>query len=59
MTRQHTLVKIAAIYCAVTYLAIVFMFIFFWCRPTREYWAVPVKISTMAVQSEAERHTRD
>ncbi|EQL01081.1 UbiD family decarboxylase [Ophiocordyceps sinensis CO18] len=48
LTRQHTLVKIAAIYCAVTYLAIVFMFIFFWCRPTREYWAVPVKIMQCA-----------
>lgn len=44
LTRQHTLVKLAAVYCAVTYLAIVFLSVFYWCSPTREYWAVPVKI---------------
>ncbi|KAM4061136.1 decarboxylase [Hirsutella rhossiliensis] len=48
LTRQHTLVKIAAVYCAVTYLVVVFMFIFFWCSPTHEYWAVPVKIMQCA-----------
>ncbi|PHH71804.1 hypothetical protein CDD82_6331 [Ophiocordyceps australis] len=42
MTRQHTLVKIAAVYCALTYTIVTFMFVFYWCSPnTTEYWAVP------------------
>ncbi|PFH61599.1 hypothetical protein XA68_16860 [Ophiocordyceps unilateralis] len=48
MTRQHTLVKIAAVYCALTYILVTLMFIFFWCRPTYEYWAVPVRIMQCA-----------
>ncbi|RCI15996.1 hypothetical protein L249_1743 [Ophiocordyceps polyrhachis-furcata BCC 54312] len=48
MTRQHSLVKVAAGYCALTYVVVTVMFIFFWCRPTYEYWAVPVKIMQCA-----------
>ncbi|RDA88836.1 hypothetical protein CP532_5460 [Ophiocordyceps camponoti-leonardi (nom. inval.)] len=48
MTKQHSLVKIAAVYCALTYVVVTLMFIFFWCRPTYEYWAVPVKIMQCA-----------
>ncbi|RDA94985.1 hypothetical protein CP533_0163 [Ophiocordyceps camponoti-saundersi (nom. inval.)] len=48
MTRQHSLVKVAAVYCALTYVVVTLMFIFFWCRPTYEYWAVPVKIMQCA-----------
>ncbi|PHH90988.1 hypothetical protein CDD83_2009 [Cordyceps sp. RAO-2017] len=48
MTRQHTLVKVAAVYCAITYLIVILMFIFYWCSPTHEYWAVPVKITQCA-----------
>ncbi|PHH78761.1 hypothetical protein CDD80_6312 [Ophiocordyceps camponoti-rufipedis] len=45
MTRQHSLVKVAAVYCALTYVVVTAMFLFYWCRPTYEYWAVPVRIS--------------
>ncbi|KJZ77686.1 hypothetical protein HIM_02863 [Hirsutella minnesotensis 3608] len=48
LTKQHTLVKVASVYCAVTYLVVMLMFIFYWCRPTHEYWAVPVKIAQCA-----------
>ncbi|GJN72243.1 hypothetical protein PLIIFM63780_005425 [Purpureocillium lilacinum] len=44
LTKQHLLVKIAAVYCALTYLIVTFMFVFYWCSPTYEYWAVPVRI---------------
>ena len=44
LTKQNLLVKIASGYCVVTYLLVIFMFIFYWCHPTYEYWAVPVRI---------------
>ncbi|ODA84141.1 hypothetical protein RJ55_02659 [Drechmeria coniospora] len=43
LPKQHLLVKMVAWYCALTYLVVMFMFIFFWCHPTVEYWAVPVR----------------
>ncbi|KYK58774.1 UbiD family decarboxylase [Drechmeria coniospora] len=43
LPKQHLLVKMVAWYCALTYLVAMFMFIFFWCHPTVEYWAVPVR----------------
>ncbi|OAQ60485.1 decarboxylase [Pochonia chlamydosporia 170] len=48
LTKQHLLVKIAAAYCVVTYLVVTFMFVFYWCSPTPEYWAVPVRIDQCA-----------
>lgn len=48
LTKQHLLVKIAAVYCALTYLIVTFMFVFYWCSPTYEYWAVPVRIMQCA-----------
>lgn len=48
LTVQHTLVKIAAVYCVITYLLVIFLFIFYWCSPTYEYWAVPVRIDQCA-----------
>ncbi|KAG5992052.1 hypothetical protein E4U43_003862, partial [Claviceps pusilla] len=48
LSHQHQLVKIAAGYCGLTYVVVIFLFIFFWCHPTSEYWAVPVKIEQCA-----------
>ncbi|QUC21614.1 uncharacterized protein UV8b_05857 [Ustilaginoidea virens] len=49
LPRQHALVKIAAAYCAITYLLVILLFIFYWCSPrTYEYWAVPVRIEECA-----------
>lgn len=42
------LVKAAAGYSAVTYVVVLLMFVFFWCHPTYEYWAVPVRIDQCA-----------
>ena len=44
-TFQTVLLKIASGYVVLTYFVVMFMFIFFWCNPTYEYWAVPVRIS--------------
>ncbi|PNY26556.1 Uncharacterized protein TCAP_03509 [Tolypocladium capitatum] len=43
LTKQHMLVKIASVYCAVTYVLVIFLLVFYWCSPTYEYWAVPVR----------------
>lgn len=48
LTRQHLLVKITAGYCGFTYVVVILLFIFFWCHPTYEYWAVPVRIEQCA-----------
>ncbi|TWU74184.1 hypothetical protein ED733_001455 [Metarhizium rileyi] len=48
LTKQHLLVKFAAGYCAITYFLAILMFIFYWCSPTPEYWAVPVRNSQCA-----------
>ncbi|KND92730.1 hypothetical protein TOPH_02762 [Tolypocladium ophioglossoides CBS 100239] len=48
LTKQHMLVKIASGYCVITYLLVIFMFVFYWCNPTYEYWAVPVRIMQCA-----------
>lgn len=48
LTRQHLLVKMAAGYCAITYTVVMILFIFYWCHPTYEYWAVPVRIDQCA-----------
>uniref|UniRef100_A0A0B7KJX1 Rhodopsin domain-containing protein n=1 Tax=Bionectria ochroleuca TaxID=29856 RepID=A0A0B7KJX1_BIOOC len=47
-TRQHMLVKIVAGYCVITYLVVIFMFLFYWCNPIYEYWAIPVRIDQCA-----------
>jgi hypothetical protein len=44
-TRQRWGVRVVAAYCAVTYVLVTLMFVFYWCSPTYEYWRVPVKIS--------------
>ncbi|KPM40205.1 hypothetical protein AK830_g6357 [Neonectria ditissima] len=46
--RQSWAVKIVAGYCAFTYLLVTFMFVFYWCNPTYEYWRVPVRIMQCA-----------
>ncbi|POR37901.1 Uncharacterized protein TPAR_01901 [Tolypocladium paradoxum] len=48
LTKQYMLVKIAFVYCVVTYLLVIFLFVFYWCSPTYEYWAVPVRIMQCA-----------
>lgn len=48
LAKQYLMVKIAAGYCVVTYLVVIFMFVFYWCSPTPEYWAVPVRIDQCA-----------
>ena len=48
LTRQHLLVKVASAYCIITYTVVIFMFVFYWCSPTPEYWAVPVRIDQCA-----------
>ncbi|KAG5981728.1 hypothetical protein E4U55_002625 [Claviceps digitariae] len=48
LSQQHQLVKIAAGYCGLTYVVVILMFLFFWCHPTYEYWAVPVRIEQCA-----------
>lgn len=42
LIRQHLFVKWTAAFCAVTYLLVTFMFVFYWCGPVVGYWAVPV-----------------
>lgn len=49
-TRQRLGVTIVACYCIVTYLTVTFMFVFYWCNPTYEYWRVPVRISTLTLK---------
>ncbi|KAK7416696.1 hypothetical protein QQX98_005022 [Neonectria punicea] len=46
--RQSWAVKIVAGYCVLTYLLVTFMFVFYWCNPTYEYWRVPVRIMQCA-----------
>lgn len=41
---QVMAIKIAAGYCALTYVLVMVLFVFYWCHPTVEYWAVPVRI---------------
>lgn|SRR6478752_393381 len=40
--RQKWAVRFVSAFCAVTYIVVTFMFVFFWCSPTPEYWSVPV-----------------
>ncbi|KAF5243310.1 hypothetical protein FAUST_2878 [Fusarium austroamericanum] len=40
--KQRWAVRFVSAFCAVTYIVVVFLFVFFWCSPTPEYWAVPV-----------------
>ncbi|RSL57600.1 hypothetical protein CEP54_008197 [Fusarium duplospermum] len=47
-TRQRWGVRVVAAYCAVTYVLVTLMFVFYWCNPTYEYWRVPVKIMQCA-----------
>jgi hypothetical protein len=51
--RQKWAVRFVSAFCAVTYIVVTFMFVFFWCSPTPEYWAVPVnpKKSESAIES--------
>ncbi|KAI5459713.1 hypothetical protein BGZ63DRAFT_415220 [Mariannaea sp. PMI_226] len=46
--RHRWVVRFVSGYCAFTYLLVVFMFVFYWCHPTYEYWAVPVRIEQCA-----------
>ncbi|KAG6041202.1 hypothetical protein E4U41_005692, partial [Claviceps citrina] len=48
LTQQHVLVKVAAGYCGATYVVVMVFFVFYWCHPTTEYWAVPVRIEQCA-----------
>ncbi|KAG6009334.1 hypothetical protein E4U21_002642 [Claviceps maximensis] len=48
LSQQHLLVKIASGYCAITYIVVMLLLLFFWCHPTYEYWAVPVRIDQCA-----------
>ncbi|KAG5924051.1 hypothetical protein E4U53_003470 [Claviceps sorghi] len=48
VSQQNMLVKITAGYCALTYVLVMVLFLFFWCHPTYEYWAVPVRIDQCA-----------
>lgn len=45
--KQRWAVRLVAAFCAVTYIVVTFMFVFFWCNPTIEYWAVPVNPDKM------------
>ncbi|KAF4974535.1 hypothetical protein FZEAL_8559 [Fusarium zealandicum] len=46
--RQRWGVWVVSGYCALTYLIVTFMFVFYWCSPTYEYWRVPVGNSQCA-----------
>ncbi|KAG5927440.1 hypothetical protein E4U42_002275 [Claviceps africana] len=48
VSQQNMLVKICAGYCGLTYVLVMVLLIFFWCHPTYEYWAVPVRIEQCA-----------
>ncbi|KAG5938536.1 hypothetical protein E4U59_003713 [Claviceps monticola] len=43
LAHQNLMVKIVSVYCGLTYVVVILLFLFFWCHPTYEYWAVPVK----------------
>ncbi|KAF4452566.1 hypothetical protein F53441_4585 [Fusarium austroafricanum] len=45
--KQRWAVRFVTAFCAITYIVVVFMFCFFWCSPTPEYWAVPVNPKKM------------
>ena len=40
--RQNLLVKLLAVYVAVTYVVMEILYFAVWCRPFHKYWAVPV-----------------
>ena len=41
------MVKIVAVYCAISYFIVIFLFVFYWCSPhVPEYWRVPYKYGT-------------
>ena len=40
--KQRWAVRFVSAFCVVTYVVVIFLFVFFWCSPTPEYWAVPV-----------------
>ncbi|KAG6191054.1 hypothetical protein E4U36_001082 [Claviceps purpurea] len=48
LAQQNLMVKIASVYCGLTYVVVILLFLFFWCHPTYEYWAVPVRIDQCA-----------
>ncbi|KAG6061955.1 hypothetical protein E4U17_006078 [Claviceps sp. LM77 group G4] len=48
LAHQNLMVKIAAVYCGLTYVIVIIFFLFLWCHPTYEYWAVPVRIDQCA-----------
>ncbi|KAK2471320.1 hypothetical protein H9L39_17551 [Fusarium oxysporum f. sp. albedinis] len=45
--KQRWAVRVVAAFCAVSYLVVTFMFVFYWCSPTIEYWAAPVNPNKM------------
>ncbi|KAG8672586.1 hypothetical protein FPOAC1_005862 [Fusarium poae] len=45
--KQRWAVRFVAAFCAITYIVVIFLFVFFWCSPTPEYWAVPVNPNKM------------
>jgi hypothetical protein len=38
------MVKVVAVLCALTYVLVVLLFLFYWCNPTHEYFIVPPRI---------------
>ncbi|KAG6149535.1 hypothetical protein E4U28_001029 [Claviceps purpurea] len=48
LAQQNLMVKIASVYYGLTYVVVILLFLFFWCHPTYEYWAVPVRIDQCA-----------
>jgi len=40
--REALVVKITAVYCAITFAAIQILYLAVWCRPVTNYWAVPI-----------------
>ncbi|RBR12218.1 uncharacterized protein FIESC28_08704 [Fusarium coffeatum] len=45
--KQRWAVRFVSAFCVVTYIVVIFLFVFFWCSPTPEYWAVPVNPDKM------------
>ncbi|KAK1830603.1 hypothetical protein QBC39DRAFT_260517 [Podospora conica] len=41
--RQHLIVKIIGVFCAVSFVLVVFLLLFHWCGPVQGYWDLPVK----------------
>lgn len=43
--RQHLIVKIIGVFCAVSFALVIFLLLFHWCGPIEGYWDLPVKNS--------------